>query len=102
MKKSFIVLLMATSLLASCDKKSDKTDERTEGYTPEKVTLSSDVMTPEMLNSMGRVGGVSLSPDKKTTESLYALQTQRKMKAECNGVRMERRLVLSKTDSFGK
>lgn len=61
---------MATTLLASCEK-GKNAEEQKAGYTPEKVTLSSDIMTPEVLNSMGRLGGLALSPDKKTV--LYSV-----------------------------
>lgn len=62
---------MATTLLTSCEKSVTNEQKNKEGYTPKKVTLTSDIMTPEILNTLGRIGGVAVSPDKKTV--LYSV-----------------------------
>jgi dipeptidyl aminopeptidase/acylaminoacyl peptidase len=62
MKKTILVLLVAIFL--GCTKKEVKTGS--ENYTPETQVLESDIMTPEVLWSFGRVGGEQVSPDGKT------------------------------------
>lgn len=59
---AFVVLLSV--LLFGCVQK-EKT-EVPQNYLPETPQLSSDIMTPEVLWSFGRLGGAQLSPDKKT------------------------------------
>lgn len=71
MKQILLVLLMTTTMLMSCENKKMNEAENKKGFVPEKVTLKSNLMTPELLNSMGRLGGVALSPDKKTV--LYSV-----------------------------
>ncbi|PVX51865.1 dipeptidyl aminopeptidase/acylaminoacyl peptidase [Balneicella halophila] len=70
MKNLILITFMATALLACTAEAKDKGDNK-EGYVPEKVTLDSDIMTPEVLNALGRIGGVSVSPDKNTV--LYSV-----------------------------
>ena len=55
---AFILLAMV-----SCDNKKEAV--KTSYKTPD-MKLASDVMTPEVLWSFGRIGGVSVSPDQKT------------------------------------
>ena len=60
MKKTLIPLVtMALIGLAISCNPSDKS----QNYVPESPKLTSDVMTPEVLWSFGRLGGVRLSPD---------------------------------------
>lgn len=68
MRILILITLTATTFMgcASSEKESLK-----EGYIPEKVTLQSNIMTPEVLNTLGRLGEVAVSPDKKTV--LYSI-----------------------------
>lgn len=62
MKKNIISLALILSLMA-CNDNTEKTTE-TKGYkTPADLKLQSDVMTPEVLWSFGRIGNVCVSPD---------------------------------------
>ena len=55
--------------LASCSEKNDKTEA---SYTPpQDLVLQSDIMTPEVLWSMNRLGEYSVSPDGK--QIVYSL-----------------------------
>ncbi|MCW0482245.1 S9 family peptidase [Gaoshiqia sediminis] len=60
--RKFYVLLVAATLIGACTKQTTMTDEK-KTYVPGTPTLSSDVMTPEVLWSFGRVGNTTLSPD---------------------------------------
>jgi len=51
-------LALSISLLISCSK-----TEKVKNYQPETPKLKSDIMTPEVLWSFGRLGGANLSPD---------------------------------------
>ena len=55
---AFILLAMV-----SCDSKKEAVKP---SYKTPDMKLASDVMTPEVLWSFGRIGGVSVSPDQKT------------------------------------
>ena len=61
MKKSIIPSLILLSCMA-CHVPNDNSQNQ-KGYTPPAIKLSSDVMTPEVLWSFGRIGNVSVSPD---------------------------------------
>jgi len=65
MHMKIIVGLVCAVVLFSCQQKkvSMNIDKN---YVPQTPQLSSDVMTPEVLWSFGRVGGAQLSPDGKT------------------------------------
>jgi Tol biopolymer transport system component len=63
MKKSALVLLAAI-FIVSCSKKEPVST--TKNYLPEIPKLSSDIMTPEVLWSFGRLGEAQISPDGKT------------------------------------
>ncbi len=60
MKSRAIPLIMATVLVA-CNETNPANDGT--GYTPSEITLESDLMTPEVLWSFGRIGDVAISPD---------------------------------------
>lgn len=62
MKK--IALILLTAVVWSCTPK-QKTNVSS-NYLPDTPQLSSDIMTPELLWSFGRVGGAQVSPDGKT------------------------------------
>jgi len=63
MKRIFPLLLM-TTVLISCTQKKEVQPEKTEkNYVPETPKLESDIMTPEVLWSFGRLSDVSVSPD---------------------------------------
>ncbi|MBC8004440.1 MAG: S9 family peptidase [Verrucomicrobia bacterium] len=64
MSKSVYLLSMATLLFACSTPKTTK--EMTQNYIPEVPKLTSDVMTPEVLWSFGRMVEPSVSPDKST------------------------------------
>lgn len=64
MKKISLVLILALFLGACSNQQSMKDIQQT--FVPETPHLESDVMTPEVLWSFGRVGSASLSPDGKT------------------------------------
>ncbi len=64
MKKSIAVFCMAL-LFGACTNQ-EKMAEEKKNFVPETPTLESDVMTPEVLWSFGRIGGAELSPDGKT------------------------------------
>lgn len=69
MRKSVYLLAMGTILFAcSNPKTSNKMDEN---YNPEVPKLTSDIMTPEVLWSFGRIGDPTVSPDQSTL--LYAV-----------------------------
>lgn len=62
MKKTVILLIFA-SMINACSKTESMTEDKS--YIPEVPALVSDVMTPEVLWSFGRIGDVELSPDGK-------------------------------------
>ena len=64
MKKNALVFMLAT-LLFSCQQKEAPRDVKT-NYVPETPQLASDIMTPEVLWSFGRLGGAQVSPDSKS------------------------------------
>jgi dipeptidyl aminopeptidase/acylaminoacyl peptidase len=63
MKKSILLPVLAL-LINACSNQVPMTEEKT--YVPETPVLQSDVMTPEVLWSFGRIGNVELSPDGNT------------------------------------
>ena len=69
MRKIYVVLV--TALVLNACAKPKPMNEKSKTYVPETPVLRSDVMTPEVLWSFGRVGNASLSPDGKTV--LYAV-----------------------------
>ena len=63
-KHSLPLLAMITCLLVSCNTQKPETEPQgKEKIGPKEMTLQSDVMTPEVLWSMGRIGESSVSPD---------------------------------------
>ena len=60
--KRYIILLFVLSIVISCTKK-EAPIEMVKNYVPETPKLDSDIMTPEVLWSFGRLGDVSVSPD---------------------------------------
>ena len=67
-----VYFLALTAILFSCSHPKT-TKEMTENNQPEAPKLASDIMTPEVLWSFGRIGEPSVSPDKTTV--LYAVTT---------------------------
>lgn len=66
--KKLILPLLITLLIGCQTHKSDKSDANQtaqELIGPKSLSLESDRMTPEVLWSMGRIGEVSISPDKQ-------------------------------------
>ena len=63
--KNFVVLLVLALGINACANHETMTEEK-KTYVPDTPKLDSDVMTPEVLWSLGRVGNVELSPDGKT------------------------------------
>uniref|UniRef100_UPI003217467A S9 family peptidase n=1 Tax=uncultured Draconibacterium sp. TaxID=1573823 RepID=UPI003217467A len=63
MKKSVLFLWMAV-LLFGCSQK--EVVQQADNYIPETPQLNSDIMTPEVLWTFGRLGGAQVSPDGKT------------------------------------
>lgn len=58
------LLAMITCLLVSCNtQKPENKPQEKEKIGPKELTLESDIMTPEVLWSMGRIGEYSISPD---------------------------------------
>ena len=64
MRKLFAFFLIVT-LFSAC-MNNEKAVPAKGNYTPETPKLASDVMTPEVLWSFGRVGGTQVSPDGKS------------------------------------
>lgn len=64
MRKSILFFLIVT-LLSAC-MNNEKVVPNKANYTPETPKLASDIMTPEVLWSFGRLGGVQVSPDGKS------------------------------------
>ena len=64
--KKLVSIFIAVFVLFSCTQKESATLNSTKNYTPETPELSSDIMTPEVLWSFGRLGGANISPDGKT------------------------------------
>ena len=60
-----IVTLVTVLVLGACTNPEKMTEEK-KTYVPETPVLTSDVLTPEVLWSFGRVGNIELSPDGKT------------------------------------
>jgi dipeptidyl aminopeptidase/acylaminoacyl peptidase len=69
MKKFFYLLAMGTFLFSCSNQKTDK--KMIENSLPKAPVLTSDIMTPEVLWSFGRIGEPAVSPDKSTV--LYAV-----------------------------
>ncbi|MGM0409054.1 MAG: peptidase S9, partial [Bacteroidota bacterium] len=63
-KIKFIAGIIILSFILSCS--GEKTVKTEIGNPVDTIQLSSEIMTPEVLWSFGRVGGVKLSPDQKT------------------------------------
>ena len=62
--KKFTLFLLAAITLFSCTQK--VTETLSGNYVPETPQLNSDIMTPEVLWSFGRLGSAQISPDGKT------------------------------------
>ena len=61
-----LLLAMITCLIVSCDNQKPETGPKgKDKIGPQELTLKSDIMTPEVLWAMGRIGEYSLSPDHK-------------------------------------
>ncbi len=65
MKKLAFVFIIIFVVL-NCTQKESATLTSTKNYVPETPELSSDIMTPEVLWSFGRLGGAQVSPNSKT------------------------------------
>ncbi|MCY1720098.1 S9 family peptidase [Prolixibacteraceae bacterium Z1-6] len=63
MMKKFLLGFGAALLFFACTQQ--QTIQPTKNYVPETPQLSSDIMTPEVLWSFGRLGGAQVSPDGK-------------------------------------
>ena len=63
--KKVVFLLVIVLAVSACSNQNSMTEE-TKTYVPETPALNSDVMTPEVLWSFGRIGNVELSPDGET------------------------------------
>ena len=63
--KNLFLFFLILSLFSAC-MKSEKPAPVKNNYLPETPKLSSDIMTPEVLWSFGRVGGTQVSPDGKS------------------------------------
>ena len=64
MRKNFFIIALAALFMASCGK---PTDEKAATYVPpQELVLESDIMTPEVLWSMNRLGEYAVSPDGKS------------------------------------
>ena len=61
--KSYLCSALVLLAMVSCDSKKEAVKP---SYKTPDMKLASDVMTPEVLWSFGRIGGVSVSPDQKT------------------------------------
>lgn len=57
-----IILYLTIITMISCTQNKENNNQ---GYVVPEMKLSSDIMTPEVLWSFGRIGGISLSPDSK-------------------------------------
>ena len=57
---SIIAMITATALISGCN---SPKEEKQVFIGKQDVTLASDLMTPEALWAMGRIGGVQPSPD---------------------------------------
>ena len=63
-KTKLFLLAMITCSIVSCNTQKPETEPKgKDKIGPTEVTLQSDIMTPEVLWSMGRIGEYSLSPD---------------------------------------
>ena len=60
--KNLLVFTLILTLLSAC-MKSEKPTVLKNNYTPVTPKLASDIMTPEVLWSFGRIGGAQVSPD---------------------------------------
>ncbi len=60
-----IALIVIAAMLLGCQQK-ETVMKKTENYVPETPQLESDIMTPEVLWSFGRLGSAQLSPDGET------------------------------------
>ncbi|MFV0520858.1 MAG: alpha/beta fold hydrolase [Mangrovibacterium sp.] len=70
--RNTLILCSALAMFSACSNQDGMKEETIQdGFTPKEVKLSSDVMTPEVLWSFGRLSNVSLSPDGHT--ALYAV-----------------------------
>ena len=63
MKKLYVLFLIIT-IFSAC-MKNEKAVPVKANFTPETPKLASDIMTPEVLWSFGRIGGTQVSPDGK-------------------------------------
>jgi len=63
--KNLFVLFLAVIILSSCTENKKPVPVKV-NFTPSIPKLSSDIMTPEVLWSFGRVGGTQVSPDGKS------------------------------------
>ncbi len=53
--------------MLACQKEEGNQEEaRKEGYVPQEVTLTTNLLSPEILNTLGRIGNIVVSPDQKT------------------------------------
>ena len=66
MKKSKYLGIVALLACVACTPKEKAAEQKAESYKTPEMKLTSDKMTPEVLWSFGRLGGVSVSPDGKT------------------------------------
>jgi dipeptidyl aminopeptidase/acylaminoacyl peptidase len=64
MMKKLVLAFLVAFIVFSCAQKENI--QTTENYVPQTPELSSDIMTPEVLWSFGRLGGAQVSPDGKT------------------------------------
>ena len=71
MKKTLLPILCVLSMMACNENKTTEAGEGKGYKTPADLKLESDVMTPEVLWSFGRLGGVSVSPD--GTKAVYGI-----------------------------
>ena len=68
--RKLVILPVLAFLMNACLNQGSMTEEN-KTYVPETSVLQSDVMTPEVLWSFGRIGNVELSPDRET--ALFAI-----------------------------
>ena len=61
MMKKLVLIFLSVILLFSCTENQKVTSSK--NYVPETPQLSSDIMTPEVLWSFGRLGGAQVSPN---------------------------------------